>query len=78
MSYIYDVATSYRNSKYLNFQQKLPVTSDYGFLPRLVNTFTTDTDDYYLMCHKVNDTKTFKCLVGLYYFILCAHAQIFT
>ena len=42
------------------------ITSDYGFLLRLVNTFTIDTDEYYLMCYKVNDMKTFKNLVGLY------------
>ena len=49
------------------------ITSDYGFLYRLVNTFTIDTDEYYLMCYKVNDMKTSKNLVGLYYFTLCAH-----
>ena len=38
------------------------VTSDYGFSLRLVNTFTTDTDEYYPMCCKVNDAKTFKNL----------------
>ena len=32
-----------------------------------------DTDEYYLMCYKVNDMKTFKNLVGLYHFTLCAH-----
>ena len=46
------------------------MTSDYGFLLRLVNTFTIDTDEYYLVCYKVNDIKTFKNLVGLYYIIL--------
>ena len=30
------------------------ITSDYGFLLRLVNTFTIDTDEYYPMCYKVN------------------------
>ena len=74
MNYMYDVA-------YLT-QQAVPnirifsaedITSDYGFLLRLVNTFTIDTDKYYLMCYKVNNTKTFKNLVGLYYFALCAH-----
>ena len=54
------------NSKYSNFQQAEDITSDYGFLLRLVNTFTIDTDEYYLMCYKVNDMKTFKNLVGLY------------
>ena len=47
------------------FSRRYPITSDYGFLLRLVNTFTIDTDEYYLMCYKVNDTKTFKNLVGL-------------
>ena len=61
---------THSNSKYSNFQQKIPITSDYGFLLRLVNTFTIDTDEYYLMYYKVNDTKTFKNLVGLYYIIL--------
>ena len=32
------------------------------------NTFTIDTDDYYPICYKVNDAKTFKNLV--YYFTL--------
>ena len=32
------------------------ITSDYGFLLRLVNTFTIDTDEYYpiAMCYKIN------------------------
>ena len=30
------------------------ITSDYGFLLRLVNTLTIDTDEYYPMCYKVN------------------------
>ena len=47
------------------FSRRYPITSDYGFLLRLVNTFTIDTDEYYLMCYKVNDTKNFKNLVGL-------------
>ena len=46
------------NSKYSNFQLKIYITSDYGFLLGLVNTFTIDTDQYYLMCYKVNDMKT--------------------
>ena len=49
------------------FSRRYPITSDCGFLLRLVNTFTIDTDEYCLMCYKVNDTKTFKNLVGLYY-----------
>ena len=51
------------------------ITSDYGFLLRLVNTFAIDTDEYYLMCYKVNDMNTFKSLVGLYFtrFVLTNH-----
>ena len=45
------------------------VTSDYGFSLRLVNTFTTDTDEYYPMCCKVNDAK--KTLHNI--FMFCAH-----
>ena len=47
------------------------ITSDYGFLLRLVNTFTIDTNEYYLVCYKVNDATTFKNLV--YYFTLPNH-----
>ena len=36
------------------------ITLDYVVLLRLVNTYTIDTDGYYLMCYKVNDAKTFK------------------
>ena len=32
---------------------------------RLVNTFTIDTDEYYLMCYKVNDTKTLQAYIIL-------------
>ena len=42
------------------------------FLLRLVNTFTTNTDDEYdPVCYKVNDAKTFKDPV--YYFMLANH-----
>ena len=41
------------------------ITSDYGFLLRLVNTFTIDTDGYYPVSYKVNYAKTFKNLVYL-------------
>ena len=47
------------------------ITSDYGFLLQLVNTFTIDTEEYCPRCYKVNDAKTFKNLV--YHFMLCAH-----
>ena len=56
------------------------ITSDYGFLLRLVNTFTIDTDEYYPMCYKLNDAKTFsdafKNLV--YYFTLVNHQMYIT
>ena len=72
MNYMYDVP-SYLTHTAINiriFSRRYPITSDYGFLLRLVNTFTIDTDEYYLMCYKVNDTKNFNNLVGLYYIIL--------
>ena len=31
-----------------------------------MNTFTIDTDEYYPVRYKVNDTKTFKNLVASY------------
>ena len=51
------------------------ITSDYTFLVRLVNTFTIDTDEYYPVSYKVNDTKKFKNLVAnqVYYFMLSNH-----
>ena len=39
------------------------ITSDYRFLLQLVNTFTIDTEKYYSVCCKVNDTNTFKNIV---------------
>ena len=36
-----------------------------------MNTFAIDTDEYYPVCYKVNDAKTFKNLV--YYFMLANH-----
>ena len=39
------------------------ITSDYRFLLQLVNTFTIDTEKYYPVCYKVNDTNTFKNIV---------------
>ena len=47
------------------------ITSDYGFLLWFVNIFTIDTNEYYPMCDKINDAKTFKNLG--YYFTVCAH-----
>ena len=47
------------------------ITSEYRFLLRLVNTFTIGTDEYYPMCYKVHDAKTFKNLA--YYFMLANH-----
>ena len=71
MNYMYDIAIAHRAILNIRiFSRRYPITSDYGFLLRLVNTFTIDTDEYYLVCYKVNDTKTSKNLVGLYYIIL--------
>ena len=36
-----------------------------------MNAFTVDTDEYYPVCYKVNDTKTFENIV--YYFMLVNH-----
>ena len=47
------------------------ITSDYGFLLRLVNTFTFDTDVHYPRCYKVNDAEIFKNLVVSFY-TLCS------
>ena len=47
------IAKQHSNSKYSNFSAE-DITSDYGFLLRLVNIFTIDTDEYYSMCYKVN------------------------
>ena len=47
------------------------ITLDYGFLLRLVNTFTIDTDEYYPRCYKVNDAKTCKNLLASFY-ALCS------
>ena len=47
------------------------ISSDYGFLLQRLNTFTIDTDEYYPICYKVNDAKTFKNLV--HYFLLAKH-----
>ena len=44
------------------------VASDYGFLLRLVNTFTIDTDEYYPMCYRVN--RMSRPLKTLYIIIL--------
>ena len=38
------------------------ITSNYGFLLRMLNTFKIDTYENYLRCCKVNDSKTFKNL----------------
>ena len=44
------------------------ITSDYRFLLLLVNTFTIDTEKYYPVCYKVNDTKTFKNIVPILFY----------
>ena len=63
---------SYHSSSKLSLEFSAEgITSDYGFLLRLVNTFTIDTNEYYLVCYKVNDATTFKNLV--YYFTLPNH-----
>ena len=36
-----------------------------------MTTFTIDNDEYYPVCYKLNDAKTFKNLV--YYFVLANH-----
>ena len=53
------------------------ITSDYGFLLQLVNTFTIDTDDYYPVCYKVNDVKTFKNLVPNYFDYMLANHHMY-
>ena len=58
-------------AKHSNSKFSADITSDNGFLLRVVNTFTIDIDEYYPMSYKVNDAKTFKNLV--YYFTLCVH-----
>ena len=52
------------------------ITSDHGFLLRLVNTFTIDTGEYYPVCYKVNDANTFKNPV--YCFTLANHHLCYT
>ena len=47
----------------------------YVLLLRLVNTFTINTDKYYLVCDKVNGVKTLKNLV---YYIMLAHKSYIT
>ena len=39
------------------------ITSDYGLLLRLVNTFTIVTGEYYPMCYEVHDANTSKSFV---------------
>ena len=38
-----------------------------------MNTFTIDTDEYYQLCYKLNDAKTFKNLLAMAFFILANH-----
>ena len=50
------------------------ITSGYGLLLQLVNTFTIDTEEYYPRCYKVNDAKTFKILITIILrFVLTNH-----
>ena len=52
------------------FSAEEDITSDYGFLLRLGNIFTIDTDEYYTMCYKVNMMtrllKTFYRYISFY------------
>ena len=53
------------------------IASDYGFLLRLVNTFTIDTDEYYPMCYKVNMMpKPLKILHIILRFVLTKNHHI--
>ena len=38
-----------------------------------MNTFTIDTDEYYLIYYKVNDAKSFKNLYIILRFVLTNH-----
>ena len=49
------------------------ITSDHTLLLRLMNTFTIDTDEYYPLCYKVNDAKTFKNHLAMAFLILANH-----
>ena len=49
------------------------ITSDYRILLWLVNTFPFDTDEYYLVCYKVSDSKTFLETLYLYYLMFANH-----
>ena len=69
-SKIWTICMWLRQQFYITEFSAEDITSDHGFLLRLVNTFIFDTDDYYPKCCKVNDVKTFKNLA--YYFKLCA------
>ena len=48
-----------------------PVILNIRIFSRRYFEFLLDTDEYYRICYKVNNAKTFKNLV--YYFTLCAH-----
>ena len=50
------------------------ITSGYGLLLQLVNTFTIDTAEYYPRCYNVNDAKAFKILITIILrFVLTNH-----
>ena len=50
------------------------ITSGYGLLLQLVNTFTIDTEEYYPRCYNVNDAKAFKILITIILrFVLTNH-----
>ena len=42
-----------------------------------MNTFTIDADDYYPVCYKVNDVKTFKNLVPNYFDYMLANHHMY-
>ena len=65
----YILATYLANTAVLNIQILTEdIMADYRFLLGLVNAFTIDTDEYYPVCYKVNDAKTFKNLVAILFY----------
>ena len=70
-TYMYLANTAILNIQIFSRRYYLWV-SDYGFLLRLVNTFTTDTDEHYQMSY---DAKTFKNLAYCTH-VFYAYSQI--
>ena len=53
------------------------ITSDYGFLHRLVNAFTIGSGKYYPMCYRVNMMpKPLKTLYIILHFVLANNHHI--